>query len=455
MPALSKLAAPPSAVAIPVLRVVAVLLAAAVACAGLDWRSPALASARPSVLFLLLAGSASLMLLALRGLGARAARASAPSRLLALATLVLAATGGIAALAAESRFGQLRAEVLAADRAALERLGRHLIVGYRDRAEIQRLIEARAVGGVFITTRNVSSRKAADIAAEVAGWQAIRRGQGLPPLIIATDQEGGDVSRLSPPLDRLPSLAAAVAKAHASEGRRAVAFDYGRRQGADLSRLGVTLNLAPVVDLNFDVRSSADAHTRIWRRAIHREPAVVAETADAYCQGLAEAGVSCTLKHFPGLGRLAKDTHVTEARLELPVAVLEGTDWVPFRSGRRPSSTYLMLGHVRLTAVDPDRPASLSRKVVAGIIRGDWKYDGVLITDDLSMRAAYAGEPAWGLGAAGSAAVSALNAGVDLLLVSFDTDQVYSVLSALLLAERDGRLDSAALAESARRLDRP
>ncbi len=430
----------------------AALLAAAF---GLDWRSPGLAGVRPLGLAVLLAGSAMLIGVAMRGLRAGAARATAVSRLAALVTLSLAMTGAVAALAAETRFGEMRAEVLAADRASLERLGRHLIAGYRDRAEIRRLIEARAIGGVFITARNVERRKADDVAAEIAGWQAIRRAQGLPPLIIASDQEGGEVSRLSPPLDRLPSLATLVAKVNSSEGRRAVAFDYGRKQGADLARLGVTLNLAPVVDLNFNVRSSADAHTRIYRRAIAREPGIVAETAEAYCQGLAEAGVSCTLKHFPGLGRLAKDTHVSEARLELPEAVLEGTDWVPFRSGPRPSSTYLMLGHVRLSAVDAERPASLSKKVVTGIIRRDWKYEGVLITDDLSMRAAYAGEPSWGLGATGSAAVAALNAGVDLLLVSYDTDQVYSVLAALLLAERDGRLDTATLAESARRLNRP
>jgi len=402
----------------------------------------------------LLSASVLLILLALRRL-ARTSPAGGAAHLLPLATLALAVTGAVGGLAAEAEWRQLRETTLGADAATIERLGRHIVAGYRSRDDIRRLIEARAIGGVFITARNVERRSRSDIAAEIASWQGMRRSQGLPPLIIATDQEGGDVSRMSPPLQRQPPLAVVIAKEHSPEGRRAAAFEYGRKQGIGLAELGVTLNFAPVVDLNFDVRSRADAHTRIWRRAISRDPTIVAEAAAAYCQGLADAGVGCTLKHFPGLGRLARDTHVAEARLDTPSEELSATDWKPFRDVPHPSSTLIMLGHVHLASIDADHPASLSRKVVTGLIRERWRHDGVLITDDLSMRAAYAGEPRWGLGAAGSAALAALNAGVDLILVSYDADQVLPVLSALLHAARDGRLDAAILAESDRRLARP
>lgn len=434
-------------------RLAALASAVALCGIGLDWRSPMLAGMRPAGLVVIVAGASALAVISARMLAN--ARAGTLSRLVAMTTLGLAATGLAGVLAAESEHSRLRSEVLAADPAQLQHLGRHLITGYTDRNAVERLIEARAIGGVFITTRNVGRRSAKDIAEQISSWQQTRHAQGLPPLIIATDQEGGDVSRLSPPLARLPPLAVAVAKAHTSEGRKAAALDYGRRQGADLAGIGVTLNFAPVVDLNFGIRSRGDAYTRIFRRAIARDPAIVTEAAEAYCQGLAESGVACTLKHFPGLGRLTKDTHVAEARLDTPAGELEQADWVPFHTGARPASTLIMVGHVRVASIDPDQPASLSRKVVTGIIRQRWKHDGLLVTDDLSMRAAYASQPRWGLGAAGSAAVGALNAGVDLLLVGFDTEQVYPILAALLLAERDGRLDAATLAESDRRLERP
>lgn len=431
----------------------ALISAFALCLVGIDWRSPMLASERPASLAVILAGSVALALWAARRLSSPCAGAA--TRLLALATLGLSAVGAVGALAAEAQHSAARSEVLATDPAKLQRIGRHIIAGYTDHRQIRALIEARAIGGVFVTKRNIGRRSAKSVADEIASWQKLRREQGLPPLIIAADQEGGDVSRLSPPLPRMPALARAIAGAKTDEARRSAAHDYGLRQGRELAGLGVTLNFSPVVDLNYNIRSRADVHTRIYRRAISRDPAVVAGVSEAYCQGLAEAGVACTLKHFPGLGRVAKDTHVADARLETPPGELEHSDWVPFRDGPRPSTTLIMVGHVRLASIDPDNPASRSRKVITGIIRERWKHDGLLVTDDLSMRAAYVGQPRLGLGATGSAAVAALNAGVDLILISFDSDQIYSILSGLLLAARDGRLDAETLAASARRLDRP
>ena len=431
----------------------ALALAVALCCLGLAWRSPVLASLRPSGFAVVLALS-----LGLAGWSARKITLTGIGtmpRLWALAILALSAVGGVGALAAESQHQQAKSEILATDPQTLQRIGRHLIAGYTDHRRIRELIEARAVSGVFITKRNIGRRSAKDVADEIASWQKLRREQGLPPLIIAADQEGGDVSRLSPPLPQMPPLARVIAQAQTDEARRAAARDYGLKQGRELARLGVTLNFAPVVDLNYNIRSRADAHTRIYRRAIGRAPALVSPVADAYCQGLAAAGVACTLKHFPGLGRVAKDTHVAAAKLATPAVELEQSDWVPFRQGPRPSSTLIMVGHVHLASVDPENPASRSRKVVNGIIRQRWKHDGLLVTDDLSMRAAYAGQQRWGLGATGSAAVAALNAGVDLVLISFDSDQIYSILSALMLALRDGRLDAEMLAASDQRLSRP
>jgi beta-N-acetylhexosaminidase len=213
-----------------------------------------------------------------------------------------------------------------------------------------------------------------------------------------------------------------------------------------LAEIGVNLNFAPVVDLNYGLVNPNDHYTRAYQRAIASYPKIVRDVAGDYCAALIETGVRCTLKHFPGLGRVFEDTHKASADLRAPVSELAATDWVPFRA-LMDSNAFTILGHVRLTSIDPDRPASISAPVVSGLLRRDWNYHGGLIADDFGMAAIYRGP-----GGIERAAVEALNAGVDMILVSFDPDQYYPVMHALLGASGDGRLPKDLLQESAHRL---
>ena len=205
-----------------------------------------------------------------------------------------------------------------------------------------------------------------------------------------------------------------------------------RSRAGSSQRLGVNLNFAPVVDLDFGMRNPNDAFTRISDRAIAADPAVVADVAGWYCDGLAAHGVRCTLKHFPGLGRVFADTHRSEGVLDTPLGDLEKADWVPFRRLLGRAGSLVMVGHVRLSALDPNHPVSLSRPAITDLLRGAWGYDGLIITDDLCMGAIYSRSEG-----IGRASLRALNAGVDLLLVSWDGEQVYPVLAALLAARAD------------------
>src|SRR5262249_13634138 len=150
----------------------------------------------------------------------------------------------------EAQFWWKRYEVLRADPVLLERLGRHIVVGYRDRDELNALIERRAVAGVVLTARNVRGRGTAAIPQEDASRQSARRRQDLPELLVMTDQEGGVVSRLSPPLARMPALSEIVARHPAGAERQAAVRDYAAAQARDLADLGINVNLAPVVDLD-------------------------------------------------------------------------------------------------------------------------------------------------------------------------------------------------------------
>jgi beta-N-acetylhexosaminidase len=422
-------------------------IAAALLPFALDWRSPSLAAIRPWALACLIAVPFVLVVAGIVAL--RHPRAPTALRGLDALALTLAALTLVSTLALEARFRWTRQQVLNADAGELEKLGRHLIVGYGDLDEIHALIARRAVAGVYLAARNVRGMSAADVKRLIDAMQDIRRGQHLPPLWIATDQEGGDVSRLSPPLAR-PALLADIVGRHADRAERLTAIrQFAREQGRELAGLGVNLNLAPVIDLDHGLVNPDDRLTRIHQRAISSDAGVVAEAAGAYCDGLWEAGVRCTLKHFPGLGRVFEDTHRGGASLDVAASELERTDWVPFRALMGRSDAFTMLGHVTLTAFDRSRPVSFSRPIVAGLLRGDWRDDGILITDDFSMGAVYRS----GDGIAG-AAVEAIDAGVDLILVSYDTDQYYAAMQGLLRAARGGRLQEKALQQSDRRLTR-
>ena len=194
-------------------------------------------------------------------------------------------------------------------------------------------------------------------------------------------------------------------------------------------------------------RNRLDFLTLIGQRAIASDPAVVSEIASAYVRGLEGSAVGATVKHFPGLGRVRTDTHHFSANFDTPVDELEASDWRPFREVLAHSNAALMIGHVTLTAIDPDRAASHSRRVVQGIVRDKWNYQGIVMTDDLVMGAIYQHDVC-------TAVVEAINAGVDLLLVAFDGAQFYRIFACASAAVGQAKLDPAMLGASEARLSR-
>lgn len=348
--------------------------------------------------------------------------------------------------AAHLKFELRKHDVLAASAAEARQLGPHFMVGYSSFPEVARLAEQGLVGGVYVTRHNVRGRSIETLRAEIAALQEKRRAAGLPPLVVAADQEGGIVGHLAPPLTKVPALATLTGLA--PDDQQAKAEEFGRIHGRELARLGVNLNLAPVLDLKPPQRRNRlDFHTLIGQRAIATDPVVVSTIASAYVRGLEQSGVGATLKHFPGIGRVRADTHHFSASLDAPVKELEATDWLPFREVLSHSRSALMVGHVTLTAVDPDRAASHSKRVVDGIVRGKWGYQGVVMTDDLVMGAIYQSDVC-------KAVVEAINGGVDLLLVAYDGAQFYRVFTCALEGSRQGRLDAAMLRASEARLER-
>jgi len=343
---------------------------------------------------------------------------------------------------------QIREAVLAAPLETLRRLGRHIIVGYHVTSQLTDVIQRGAIGGVFVTARNVKSRNKDHLAKEIEALRTLAHQSGSEHFWIATDQEGGNVSRLSPPLPYQPSLLRLLSRLKPDEDRGNAVKAYAKAQAEALASVGVNVNFAPVADLPSATKPARDGTTRINIRALGTAADTVTDVASTYCATLLEMGVACTLKHFPGLGRVEGDTHARPVKLEASLEELEKSDWVPFRTVMSKSPAFLMVGHPQLAAIDAENPSSVSKAVIGDIVRDKWGFGGVVVTDDLAMGAIRQRK-----GGLPKAAVDALRSGVDLVLISVSGDGLYEALYALIEAEKDGTLPRAVLDASAKRLD--
>jgi beta-N-acetylhexosaminidase len=340
-----------------------------------------------------------------------------------------------------------RADILASNPDRLARLGWRIIVGFERFDEVKPLVEKRAIAGIFITDHNVHGRKLGDVAKDIQSLQDIRKAQGLPRLFVTADQEGGYVSRLSPPLKRQPSLGTLVAKLKTDADREKAVRNYAEIQAHELERLGVTMNFGPVVDLRLGSSRRNDGETQLYWRAIDSDPYLVAKVAGWYCDTLTKSNIICTLKHFPGLGRVARDTHVTTGEISASQGQLELSDWVPFRRLMGKPGIATMVGHVRVSAIDKTTPASYSDTIINSVIRTPEHRNVLLITDDLGMGAVTHSKDG-----IGGAALKAVNAGVDLLLITDAARDYDTVMSALIEADEAGEINQARQIESRERL---
>jgi beta-N-acetylhexosaminidase len=200
------------------------------------------------------------------------------------------------------------------------------------------------------------------------------------PVLI--DQEGGRVQRLKPPIWRQAPPAGVFGRLAARDpgaAERAVRLN-ARLLAHDLLGLGITVDCAPVLDLRIK-----GAHDVIGDRAFGEDPRLIARLGRAACEGFLDGGVIPVVKHVPGHGRAGADSHLDLPVVETPLDALRGSDFAPFRA--LADAPWAMTAHVVYTACDADNPATVSPRVIAEIVRGDIGFDGVLVSDDLSMRA--------------------------------------------------------------------
>ena len=327
-----------------------------------------------------------------------------------------------------------------------QKVGQLLVAGVEGTQPGQDAVQAvqdYQVGGVILFGRNVES--AGQLAELTNGLKELNGDH--TPLFLCVDQEGGRVDRMPPEVSRTPS-AWQVGQALA---RGTAGAEYGALLAEECAAFGFNMDFAP----SLDIWSNPD-NTVIGDRAFGGDWEWVTDFGFRAVEAMAErGGVIPVVKHFPGHGDTAVDSHVDLPVVDKSLEELWQSELVPFDmvlSGRfwgepvMEPAPAVMVAHILLSQVDPDYPSSLSHKVVTGLLRQEMGYQGVVCTDDLTMGAV---SDTYGMG---EAAVLAVEAGCDLLLVCHGADNLTAARDALLEAADSGRLSPERLDESVKRI---
>lgn len=302
-------------------------------------------------------------------------------------------------------------------------VGQLAIVGFAGHsipADLRLLAKEFDLGGIILFARNVDApEQVADLAREA---QTLARDV---PLWVSVDQEGGRVARLRAPFTVWPPMLAL-----GRSGDEGLAARFARTLAAELRAVGITLDFAPVLDL-----FTNPANPVIGDRSMGDRADEVARLGRIVIETLQAEGIAACAKHFPGHGDTSVDSHVDLPILEHPPDRFEAVEFVPFRAAIGAEVACIMTAHLLVPAFDEERPATLSGAIVDRLLRRRLGFEGLIVTDDLTMGAIASRY------ASGEAAVGAIAAGCDALLLCGDAQDPQAVgLEAVLHAVEEGML---------------
>ena len=319
--------------------------------------------------------------------------------------------------------------------AALRRqIGQLLIAGFDGEqipVELRSLVREFGLGGVILFKRNIAEP------AQVSElcYEASRLTPDAP-CWVSVDQEGGRVARLKAPFTEWPPMATL-----GRSGDPRLAERFARALAAELRAVGVTMDFAPVLDVHTNPKNPI-----IGDRALADKADDVARLGTAIVNALQPGGVAACGKHFPGHGDTSTDSHLELPLVEHPIERLREVEFSPFRAAIEAGVAAIMTAHVLLPALDEQRPATLSRRIVTGLLREELQFDGLIVSDDLEMKALAneQGVP--------ESAVLAVQAGCDALLIcSGRTDVQAAALEALVHALEQDRVGITQIEDSLKR----
>jgi beta-N-acetylhexosaminidase len=318
-------------------------------------------------------------------------------------------------------------------------VGQLMVIGFEG-TEVNERVRSRLAdirpAGVVLFARNLQNPE--QIRRLTADLQSTAQDLGIAPLLIAVDHEGGAVVRMGPPVTAFPGNLALGAAGDANlAGRQACAM------AEELLALGFNWNLAPCMDVNSNPRNPI-----IGVRSFGDDPKQVAEFGAAMIDGFQSRGLLACAKHFPGHGDTEVDSHIGLPYVSRPLESIREIELVPFQTAIKAGVASIMTAHVIFSALEPKRPATVSPRIITGLLREEMGFDGVVVSDALEMAGI-----ADSVGVA-DAVVDCINAGVDLLLTCNDETVQDEALAALQRSLDNGQIDSGRLQRTFRRVSR-
>lgn len=259
---------------------------------------------------------------------------------------------------------------------SLEQLaGQRLMVGFEGKrlnAQLKLLIRDLKIGGIILFSQNV---EAPDQVKKLCGAvQEYARLNAQPPLLIAIDQEGGQVARLKEPFTQFPGNPAMKDVADA--------VYFAQTTATELAEVGINMNLAPVLDI-----APAEISSIMAARSFGHDPLWVSKLGLTIISQLQQNNIMAVAKHFPGIGRTVLDSHIDLPSCDYDLAELESCDLIPFTDSIEQKVAGIMLSHVIYKKIDPRWPASLSKRIAQQLLREHMQFSGISMTDDLDMGA--------------------------------------------------------------------
>lgn len=298
--------------------------------------------------------------------------------------------------------------------------------------KMKKSLEKYPIGGITFFARNIATRPQTTKLIEKLQTNS------KVPLFISVDEEGGDVARIANN-DNMRTTKFPSMEEVGKSGDEEYAYNMGSTIASEIKELGFNLDFAPVADVKTNI-----LNTEIGNRSFGDDPDIVSDMVTKVVEGIQDQGISATLKHFPGHGDVSKDSHEGAVNVDNDVNRLRKVEFKPFEAGIKAGVDLIMVSHISISRVtESTEPASLSSLVMKEMLRTEMGFEGVTITDAMNMKAIT------DFYDSGEAAVKAIKAGVDIVLMPDELDKAYD---AVLEAVEKGKIKESRIDESVERI---
>ncbi|MBW9171119.1 beta-N-acetylhexosaminidase [Clostridium estertheticum] len=317
-----------------------------------------------------------------------------------------------------------------------EKIGQLVIVGldgYSINNNITNLIKQHKVSGVILFSKNVeNSNQLVSLINSIKSNNSLNKA----PLFVSVDEEGGRVSRMPYELKKLPSNQI-IGNLNDSD----LSYNIGKIIGDELKIYGFNMDFAPVLDINSNPNNPI-----IGDRSFGNNSKIVSKLGIKTMKGMSNNNIIPVIKHFPGHGDTSVDSHVGLPVVNKDINLLNNFELLPFKNAIKNNADAIMVAHILLSKIDNENPASMSKVVITDILRKKLKFNGVVITDDMTMAAIIKYNDI------GDAAIKSFNSGSDIILVCHEYDNELKVINSLKTAVQNKTISEKRLNESVYRI---